>query len=124
MPRYPVLVGVTMLLAVASVGVRAADFMPRVGGSSIAAVADDPAPRAASAAMSEPDSDAPARAFATPSAAVAVPHAAARIGVDDVVADPVHAAKAGSEDDHAAVPAPAHKGRTLRWQSLLPGVMK
>lgn len=106
-----------LVLGAACSGVHAGDFMPRAGNA-LAAVGDDAAPRAA-AAMSEPESDAPAAPVAP---AVSNTPRAARIGAGDIGAE-ARTGKA-ADDDHAAPPAPAHKARTLRWQSLLPGVMK
>jgi hypothetical protein len=113
------------LLAVFGCSVAiAGDFVPRA--SSAYTVGDDAGARTscaegASQPMSESDTATPA------SAAAAVAHAgpastAKHYGVDDGVAD-VRPAVTPAEIDDKAVPNP-HKAHTLRWQSLLPGVMK
>jgi hypothetical protein len=105
----------------------AGDFVPRVGSNALAAIADDPGARSApSAAMSESDSCPTEAAPATPSHASPARRAAARVGADEVAAERSTAAvtAASTDDDKAVAPAPARKAHALRWQSLLPGVMK
>jgi len=107
----------------------AGDFLPRASGNTLAAVADDPGARSAStAAMSDESCPTePAAAPATPAHANAPRRAAAHVGADDVAAvehSSPAAAPAMADDDKPGPPAPARKGHALRWQSLLPGVMK
>ena len=111
-------------LACASSAACAGDFMPR--GTNGYAIADDPGSRlavadaGATAPMSEPESPGPARA--------AAPVRAGHIGVDGAAAETRAATPApASETDDKAPPSAAtspHKAHSLRWQSLLPGVMK
>ena len=106
----------------------AGDFLPRASGNTLAAVADDPGARNAStAAMSEPDScpTEPAAAPATPAHAGSR-RAVAHVGADDVAVErtAASAAPVAVDDDKASAPAPVRKPHALRWQSLLPGVMK
>lgn len=100
----------------------AGDFMPR--STNGFAVADDPGSRSAavdtgsSAPMSEPESPGPAHA--------AAPVRGGHVGVDGAAAE-TRAPAAASDADEKAPPSAAatpHKTRSLRWQSLLPGVMK
>lgn len=113
-----------LALVCASSAVCAGDFMPR--GTNGYAVADDPGSRsvaadaAASAPMSETETPGSARA--------AAPARSGHIGVDGAAAEN-HAtapAPSGDAEDKAAPSAAGnpHKARSLRWQSLLPGVMK
>jgi hypothetical protein len=107
----------------------AGDFLPRASSNTLAAVADDPGARSAStAAMSEPDTcpTEPAAAPATPAHANPARRAAAHVGADDIAVERVGAAATPvvADDDKPAAPAPARKPHALRWQSLLPGVMK
>ena len=106
----------------------AGDFLPRTSGNTLAAVADDPGARSAStAAMSEPDNcPTETAAPATPAHASPARRAAAHVGADDVAVERTTASAAPvvADDDKAGAPAPVRKPHALRWQSLLPGVMK
>ena len=127
MLRSQAILTVALLLAAGCSAACAGDFMPRAGNG-IAVVADDHAVRSASAdagptaVMSEPVA-APV-AHAAPAAVVA-PRRAPHVGADDVAVD-AHAPAAADDDKGISSGAvPAHKSRAaLRWQSLLPGVMK
>lgn len=105
----------------------AGDFVPRSSGT-FGAVGDDPATRtscadAPNAAMSESDVVAAPSNPGVSSGQNAPVRNAKHIGVDDVVNDARAVPAASDGDDKAA--AGAHKARSsLRWQSLLPGVMK
>jgi hypothetical protein len=134
MPRFKVIVAM-LPVALACTWVQAGDFAPR-GGSSFAAVADDPGARSpvtdsatSTAAMSETtDAAAGATSHEAPAHASApVRRAPARVGADDASGE-AHASTSSagdSSDDKAPTTTTAHKGRgALRWQSLLPGVMK
>jgi hypothetical protein len=127
MLRSQAILTVALLLAAGCSAACAGDFMPRAGNG-IAVVADDHATRSASAdagptaVMSEPVAAPVARAV--PAAAAVAPRRAAHVGADDVAAD-AHTPAAADDDKGGAGAVPAHKSRAaLRWQSLLPGVMK
>ena len=112
-----------MLVAIGSIAC-AGDFVPRAAGNTLAAVADDPVARSASsAAMSEPDPAPVESVPATPAHATPLHRAAAQVGADEVVAERSSATSA-TDDDKSAPRTPARKAHALRWQSLLPGVMK
>lgn len=125
MPSSKAIVAAALLFALGCSSACAGDFMPRSSGS-FGAVGNDPATRATcadapSAAMSESDVAAPSSPGATVVRSVPI-HTSKHIGVDDVVSD-IHAAVPVDGEDKPA--AGAHKPRSnLRWQSLLPGVMK
>jgi hypothetical protein len=128
MPRFQVILAATLMVTLVSSGACAGDFVPRATNS-FAAIGDDPGARssgcaeadaAAGATTSEPDTVATMRAAPSHTSA---PRSARHIGVDD--ASDTHSAPTTSDADDKQVPAPAHKARSgLRWQSLLPGVMK
>ena len=123
MPRIRA-VFVALAFVCASSAACAGDFMPRATNG-FAAVGDDPGPRSASvdvgsaAPMSESESPGPARAT--------TPSRSGHVGVDGNSSADNHAittpASDGEDKATSAAPAP-HKSRALRWQSLLPGVMK
>ena len=127
MLRSQAILAVALLFAAGCSAACAGDFMPRAANG-LAAAADDHAARPASAdagptaVMSEPAATAVARAALVPAAS---PRRAARVGADDVAAD-AHAQVSADEDKGGGSSSvPAHKSRNaLRWQSLLPGVMK
>jgi hypothetical protein len=126
MLRSQAILAVALLFAAGCSAACAGDFMPRAANG-IAAVADDHAGRSVSAdagptaVMSEPDATPVARVAPAP---VTSPRRAAHVGADDVAAD-AHAPVVGDEDKGGSGSVPAHKSRNaLRWQSLLPGVMK
>lgn len=124
MPRIRA-VFVALAFVCASSAACAGDFMPRATAG-YAAVGDDPGPRSASvdvgsaAPMSEAESPGPVRASA--------PSRSGHVGVDgNATADNHTAATAANDGEDkatSAAPANPHKSRALRWQSLLPGVMK
>lgn len=126
MPSSKAIVAAALLFALACSSACAGDFMPRSSGS-FGAVGDDPASRttcadAPNAAMSESDA-APAASSPGTTVVRSVPiHTSKHIGVDDVVSDVHVAVPADGEEKPVAA---AHKPRSsLRWQSLLPGIMK
>lgn len=124
MLRSHVIAAAALLAAFGCSVAIAGDFVPRT--TSAYTVGDDAGARAscaegASQPMSESDTAAPASAGAA--AVHAGPASTAKhYGVDDGVGD-ARPAVAPAEVDDKAVPNP-HKAHTLRWQSLLPGVMK
>ncbi|HEY2395797.1 MAG TPA: hypothetical protein VGH81_07460 [Rudaea sp.] len=129
MLRSQAILAVALLFAAGCSAACAGDFMPRAANG-LAAVADDHAARSTSAdagptaVMSEPDATPVARAAPVPATTTAV-RRAVHVGADDVAVD-AHAPAAVDDDKGAGSgSAPAHKSRAaLRWQSLLPGVMK
>jgi len=128
MLRSQAILAVALLFAAGCSAAFAGDFLPRAGNG-LAPVVDEHAARSGcadagpTAVMSEPDA-APV-AQAAPATVTAL-HRAAHVGADDVAADTQ--APAVVDDDKGgggAAAVPVHKSRaTLRWQSLLPGVMK
>ena len=123
MPRIRA-VFVALALFCASSAVCAGDFTPPATNG-FAAVGDDPGSRSAavdagSAAPMSEESPGPARASAPPRSG--------HVGVDGNSSADNHAATptVNDGDDKATPAAPAnpHKAHALRWQSLLPGVMK
>jgi hypothetical protein len=124
----------TLAAALFAAGCSAAcagDFLPRAASGGLATVADDPGarptcPDVASAAMSEsvsiatPSSAASSRSTPTPASA----QRAAHVGTDEVAAE-THAAAGDDDKSGGAAPVSPHKSKGgMRWQSLLPGVMK
>ncbi len=129
MLRSQAILAVALLFAAGCSAAYAGDFLPRAANG-LAAVADDHAARPAcpdagpTAVMSEPDAAPVARAETAPATATTV-RRAAHVGADDVAADTHAAAAADDDKSGGGAAAPAHKSRAaLRWQSLLPGVMK
>ena len=108
----------------------AGDFVPRATNS-FAAVGDDPGSRAScpdggsGPAMNETDPSVHSSPGPASAPVVTPSRSAKHIGIDDAAVD-THAATATTTDgDEKPVPASAHKSRSgLRWQSLLPGIMK
>lgn len=127
MLRSQAILAVALLFAAGCSAACAGDFMPRAANG-LATAADDHAARPASvdagptAVMSEPDAAPVARVAPAP---VVSPRHAARVGADEVAAD-AHTPVSGDEDKGGSGSSvPVHKSRNaLRWQSLLPGVMK
>jgi hypothetical protein len=78
--------------------------------------------------MSESDSIASARSGTASTSSSTTPvRRAAHVGADEVAGDSHGAtpSSAGDEDKSGGAPTAPHKVRSsLRWQSLLPGVMK
>lgn len=128
MPRFPVITAAALMLSFGYAAAHAGDFVPRAT-SSYAAVCDDSAAHSATpdvgsaAAMNESE---PVAAVPGQGAAHASPTRNAKhIGVDDAASDVHPAVVADADDKLAAGSAASHKQRgALRWQSLLPGVMK
>lgn len=128
MPRFHALI-IALVFAAAVPAAFAGDFVPRAGNG-FGAVGDDPGARSASdmgpaAAMSEPDST----VVRSPGPAQeSAPPRHARVGADDVATTDSRTSPpstaAADADEKPAAPAATHKARSLRWQSLLPGVMK
>lgn len=109
--------------------VYAGDFVTRASGG-YAPAGDDSVARAgraaATAAMSESDTQV-VRTPDTDAAPATTARRAPHVGADDATAS-AHAAlppaAPAADGDDKPVPASPHKARALRWQSLLPGVMK
>ena len=128
MPRNYAILALLFVAATACPAVYAGDFVTRASGYTPAG--DEAGPRAGHVAtMSESDSTPGVRTPDTDAdaAPVTATHRAAQVGTDDAAAG-AHAvappsAPAADGDDKPA-PASPHKARALRWQSLLPGVMK
>ena len=126
MPRNYAILALLFVAASGCPAVYAGDFVTRA--SSGYAPAGDEAGRAGRApAMNESDSAPAVRTPDTDTAPVTATRRAAQVGADDS-AGGAHAvvppsAPAVDGDDKPA-PASPHKARALRWQSLLPGVMK
>ena len=130
MSRSQAILAATLLLAIGWTSALAGDFVPRATNS-YAAIGDDPGTRAScpDAGSSAPMNEVETSVRNSPGPADAPPATPARsakhIGVDDAATD-THAAAATTVDsDDKPVPTTVHKPRSaLRWQSLLPGVMK
>jgi hypothetical protein len=128
MPRNYAILALLLVVATGSSAVQAGDFVSRASGG-YAAAGDEAGARAgrvATAAMDE--SEAPA--VRTPDADAAPPASTrhtARVGADDATGGAhavVPAVAPVADGDDKPAPASPHKARALRWQSLLPGVMK
>jgi len=132
MLRIQAIVSAALLFALGCSAACAGDFLPRASGGVTVAAADPGArsgcPEATSAAMSESDSTATARSSTTSSSSSSTSvRRATRVGTDEVAVDTHNAtpSSTGDEDKSGGAPAAPHKVRSsLRWQSLLPGVMK
>jgi hypothetical protein len=124
MSRFHAIVAAALLMTFGGTVAYAGDFMPRAAGG-FAAVGDDPGSRSTSVDGAMSESDCPTAAHSDPGPAAA-PRRATRVGADDTSADTRASTPvvADADDKAASAPAPAHKSRSLRWQSLLPGVMK
>jgi hypothetical protein len=131
MLRVQAILAAALLFATGCSAALAGDFLPRAAGG-VAVAAAEPAARCPgaevnSAAMSDSDSIATARSTAAAQSSSTSARRAAHVGADEVAAD-THSAtpsSTGDEDKSAAAPAVPHKAKSaLRWQSLLPGVMK
>lgn len=126
MPRNYAILALLFVAASGCPAVYAGDFVTRA--SSGYAPAGDEAGRAARATpMNESDSTPAVRTPDTDAVPVTTTRRAAHAGADDA-AGGAHAvappsAPAADGDDKPA-PVSPHKARALRWQSLLPGVMK
>ena len=113
---------VALAFACAASAACAGDFVPRATNG-YGAVGDDPGARSAgadmgaAAPMSEAESPGPARV-------ASAPVGAGHVGVEGAQAAEAHAPAATDGDEKSAAPATPHKPHALRWQSLLPGVMK
>ena len=129
MPRNYAILALLLVAATACPAVYAGDFVTRAS-SGYAPAGDEAGARAGHvAAMNESDSTPAVRTPDTDvdAAPVTTTRRAAQVGTDDA-AGGAHAvvppsAPAADGDDKPA-PASPHKARALRWQSLLPGVMK
>jgi hypothetical protein len=132
MLRIQAIFSAALLFAVGCSAACAGDFLPRASGGVTVAAADpgvrSGCPETGSAAMSESDSIATAHSSAAAQSSSTSARRAAPVGADEVVADSHNAtsSSAGDEDKSAGAPAVVpHKAKSaLRWQSLLPGVMK
>jgi hypothetical protein len=129
MPRNYAILALLFVALTGCPAVYAGDFVTRAT-SGYTPAGDEAGARAGhAAAMNESDSTPAVRtpdtdADAAPAATL---HRAARVGTDDS-AGGAHTAVPPStpaaDGDDKPVPASPHKARALRWQSLLPGVMK
>ena len=127
MPRNYALLALLFVAASACPAVYAGDFVPRAP-SGYAPAGDEAGARAGrGAAMNESDCATAVRTPDADAAPVSTPHRAAHVGTDDS-AGGAHAALPASapaaDGDDKPAPVSPHKARALRWQSLLPGVMK
>jgi hypothetical protein len=125
MPRSHVIASAALFAVFGCSAAIAGDFVSRA--TSAYTVGDSAGARGscaegASQPMSESDAAAPASAAGAAALHAGPASTAKHYGVDDGVAD-VRPAVAPADIDDKAVPNP-HKAHTLRWQSLLPGVMK
>ena len=128
MPRNYAILALLFVAATGCPAVYAGDFVTRAG-SGYTPAGDEAGARAGHvAAMNDSDS---APAVRTPdtdadAAPVTTTRRAAHVGSDDSggahAVAPASVPAADGEDK--PVPASPHKARALRWQSLLPGVMK
>ena len=133
MLRIQAIVSAALLFAVGCSAACAGDFLPRAAGGVTVAAAEPSGrsgcPEAGSAAMSESDSISTTRSSAASSSSSSTPvRRAAHVGADEVAAD-AHSATPSSTGDEdkgsgGAAVAPHKVRSSLRWQSLLPGVMK
>jgi len=133
MLRIQAIVSAALLFAAGCSAACAGDFLPRAAGGVTVAAADPGArsgcPEAGSAAMSESDSIAAARSSTASTSSSTTPvRRAAHVGTDEVAVDSHGATPSSTGDEDkggGGAPAAPHKARSsLRWQSLLPGVMK
>jgi hypothetical protein len=132
MSRFHAIPAAVLLAALGCSSAIAGDFVPRASGSF--GSAGDEGVRAtcsdvgAGTAMSESDGFQSVHAMPGPAAAAATTgptRSAKHIGVDDAATDARTApSPADADADEKAPPPNPHKAKTLRWQSLLPGVMK
>jgi len=129
MSRSQAILAAMLLFAIGSASALAGDFVPRATNS-YAAISDDAGTRAScpdvgsSAGMNEVETSLHSSPGPADPPAAAPARSAKHIGVDDAATD-THAPAATADGDDKPAPASAHKARSaLRWQSLLPGVMK
>jgi hypothetical protein len=127
MPRNYAILALLLVAATACPAVYAGDFVPRAT-SAYAPAGDEAGARAGRVgAMNEPDSASAVRTPDADAAPAATAHRSAHVGADDS-AGGAHAALPPSapaaDGDDKPAPVSPHKARALRWQSLLPGVMK
>lgn len=128
MPRNYAILALLLVAATGCPAVYAGDFVTRAGSGYVPA-GDEAGARAGHATATNESDETPA--VRTPdtdagAAPVTAVHRAAHVGADD--ASGAHAVVAPSapvaDGDDKPAPANPHKARALRWQSLLPGVMK
>src|SRR4029453_3343231 len=126
MPRNYAILALLFVAATGCPAVYAGDFVARAS-SGYAPAGDEAGARIGHVAMKESDSAPAVRTPDTDAAPVATAPQAAHVGTDDA-AGSAHAVAPPSapaaDGDDKPVPASPHKTRALRWQSLLPGVMK
>lgn len=127
MPRNCAILALLFVAVSACPAVYAGDFVTRAS-SGYAPAGDEAGARVGRvAAMNESDSTPAVRTPDTDAAPVTTTRRAAHVGTDDsagaahAVAPPSTPAADGEDKP---VPASPHKARALRWQSMLPGVMK
>ncbi|HEX3121848.1 MAG TPA: hypothetical protein VHQ21_00980 [Rhodanobacteraceae bacterium] len=127
MPRNYAILALLFVAATGCPAVYAGDFVTRAG-SGYTPAGDEAGARAGHvAAMNDSDSAPAVRTPDTDAAPVTATRRAAHVGTDDAAGGahavaPASTPTADAEDK--PVPASPHKARALRWQSLLPGVMK
>ena len=129
MPRNYAILALLLVAAAGCPAVYAGDFVTRASNGYAPGVDEAGARAGHVAAMNEPDETPAVRTPDTDAGAAPVTAArrAAHVGTDDSSSG-AHAVVAPSAPvaDGEDKPAPAnpHKARAMRWQSLLPGVMK
>lgn len=130
MPRNYAILALLLVAASGCPAVYAGDFVPRATGGYASAGDDSGAGVgrvAATAAMGESDAPVLRTPDADAAPAPGTRRAAPLVGADDT-AGGAHAALPPSapvaDGDDKPAPASPHKAHALRWQSLLPGVMK
>ena len=129
MPRNYAILALLLVAVGGCPAVYAGDFVTRASSGYVPA-GDEAAARAGHQAAMNESNDTPA--VRTPdtdagAAPVTAARRAAHVGADDSPGG-AHAVVAPStpvaDGDDKPAPASPHKARALRWQSLLPGVMK
>ena len=127
MPRNYAILALLFVAATGCQAVYAGDFVTRAS-SGYAPSGDEAGARAGHvAAMNESESTPAVRTPDTDAdaAPVATARRAGQMGADDsAVHAAVPASAPAADADDKPAPASPHKARALRWQSLLPGVMK
>jgi hypothetical protein len=127
MPRNYAVLALLLVAASACPAVYAGDFVTRA--SSYTPAGDESGRAGRAAVMNDSDSAPTVRTPDTDAdaAPVTTTRRAAHVGADDSVGG-AHAVAPPStpttDGDDKPAPASPHKARALRWQSLLPGVMK
>jgi hypothetical protein len=129
MPRNYAILALLLVAAAGCPAVYAGDFVTRASNGYAPGVDEAGARAGHVAAMNESDETPAVRTPDTDAGAAPVTAArrAAHVGTDDSSSG-AHAVVAPSapvaDGDDKPAPANPHKARAMRWQSLLPGVMK